>query len=407
MKQHAGKAHHVTDADAGATLAAFLRPRLGNAAWSQVHRLVRGRHVLVHGNLCTDVARRLKVGEVVKVLDTPAAAPPRADDVRVVHLDDDVVVVEKPTGLTTTRHHEEAAWPARRRQLQPTLDELVPEAIATFLAERRRGRQPGEPAGGKPTRRRVPPVRAVHRIDRETSGLVVFARNVPASRILAEQFRLHTTHRRYFAIVAGRVKAATIRSRLVRDRGDGRRGSLDATGNVMKARGGKGGGTKGGGGNRHDAKDREAPRDDESEADHEAGKEAVTHVAPLEHFGDVATLVECRLETGRTHQIRIHLSERGHPVCGERVYATPGRSAGGGLERRPRSGGRRTARDSGRRAGRPEPDSPQAPRVMLHAAELGFVHPVTGKELHFTSPLPADMRKLLAALRKSHCDAGG
>jgi 23S rRNA pseudouridine1911/1915/1917 synthase len=385
MKQHAGKAHHVTDADAGTTLAAFLRPRLGNAAWSQVHPLVRGRQVLVHGNLCTDAARRLKVGEVVKVLDAPAAAPPRADDVRVVHLDDDVVVVEKPTGLTTTRHHEEASWPAKRRQLQPTLDELVPAAIARFLAERRRGRQPGEPAGGRPTRRRVPPVRAVHRIDRETSGLVVFARNVPASRILAEQFRLHTTHRRYFAIVAGRVKAATIRSRLVRDRGDGRRGSLDATGRVMKSRavkGGKARGTKSSGGNRHDAKDRAAHHDDEHEAEHEAGKEAVTHVAPLEHFGDVVTLVECRLETGRTHQIRIHLSERGHPVCGERVYATPAR-----------------------RARRPEPEVPRAPRVMLHAAELGFVHPVTGAELRFTSPLPADMRRLLATLRKH--DASG
>jgi 23S rRNA pseudouridine1911/1915/1917 synthase len=384
VKRSSGKAHHVTDTDAGTTLAAFLRPRLGNAAWSQVHRLVRGRQVLVHGNLCTDVARRLKVGEVVKVLDTPAAAPPRADDVRVVHLDDDVVVVEKPTGLTTTRHHEEASWPAKRRQLQPTLDELVPEAIAGFLAERRRGRPPGEPAGGKPTRRRVSPVRAVHRIDRETSGLVVFARNVPASRILAEQFRLHTTHRRYFAIVAGRVKAATIRSRLVRDRGDGRRGSLDATGRVMKSRAGKGGGAKGG--NRQAAKDRAAHHaahhDDEHDADHEAGKEAVTHVAPLEHFGDVATLVECRLETGRTHQIRIHLSERGHPVCGERVYA------------------KRV-----RQARRPEPDLPPAPRVMLHAAELGFVHPVTGAELRFTSPLPADMRRLLATLRKHDASA--
>jgi 23S rRNA pseudouridine1911/1915/1917 synthase len=357
------------------TVAAFLRPRLGNAAWSQVQRLVRGRRVLVHGNLCTDAARRLKAGEVVKVLEQPAAAPPRADDVRVVHLDDDVVVVEKPTGITTTRHHEEASWPARRRQLQPTLDELVPEAIARFLAARRRT---VKPAKGQAPRQRIPPVKAVHRIDRETSGLVVFARNVPASRILAEQFRLHTTHRRYFAIAAGRVKAATIRSRLVRDRGDGRRGSLDA-------------GT--GSGRRRDAAQAAAAqrRDDETDAapERDAGKEAVTHVAPLEHFGDLATLVECRLETGRTHQIRIHLSERGHPVCGERVYALAGT--------RPRTAGRGRGSAGPRR----EPaELPQAPRVMLHAAELGFVHPVTGEELRFTSPLPADMRKVVAILRK-------
>ena len=332
MKQQAGAVHHVETGDRGQTLAAFLRARLGGASWSRVQKLVRGRHVLIHGNLCTDAARRLKVGEVVKVLEVAAAAPPQADDVRIVHLDDDVVVVEKPTGVTTTRHHEEASWPARRRQLQPTLEELVPAAIARQLATRRRPGRAGDRRAA-PGKLRLPPVRAVHRIDRETSGLVVFARNVPASRILAEQFRLHTTHRRYLAIVMGKVRPRTIRSHLVRDRGDGRRGS----------------------------------------GDEDAGKEAVTHVAPLEHFGDAVTLVECRLETGRTHQIRIHMAESGHPVCGERVYQPHRKVAAQQMVR--------------------------APRVMLHAAELGFVHPVTGADLRFTSPLPADMRRVLADLR--------
>jgi 23S rRNA pseudouridine1911/1915/1917 synthase len=331
-KRPAGAVYHVTDADRGQTLAAFLRARLEGASWSNVQKLVRSRHVLIHGNLCTDVARRLKDGEVVKVLATPTAAPPAADDVRIVHVDDDVVVVDKPTGLTTTRHHEEASWPARRRQIQPTLEELVPDAIGRYLA-RRFGAARGEAAA---RRRRIPPVRAVHRIDRETSGLVVFARNVPASRILAEQFRLHTTHRRYLAIVVGRVGAGMIRMRLVRDRGDGRRGVTD---------------------------------EDE-------GKEAVTHVAPVEHFGDAYTLVECRLETGRTHQIRIHMAETGHPVCGDRVYSAPR-----GVE---------------------AVDASQAPRVMLHAAELGFVHPVSGEELRFASPLPADMKRVLVAQRRAH-----
>ena len=329
MTKHAGRSYHVTAADQGRTLATFLRERLAGASWSRVQKLIRSRHVLVHGNVATDAARRLKEGEVVKVLEAAAAAAPRADDVRIVHVDDAVVVVEKPTGLTTTRHHEEQGWSARRRQVQPTLEELVPDAIGRHL-HRRFGRVAGRP---EPRRRRIPPVRAVHRIDRETSGLVVFARTVPAGRILAEQFRLHTTHRRYLAIVAGRVKPRTIRSRLVRDRGDGRRGSAGG----------------------------------------EVGKEATTHVSPLEHFGDAFTLVECRLETGRTHQIRIHMSEAGHPVCGERVYAPAGAA-----------------------------DGPPAPRVMLHAAELGFVHPVTGEELRFSSPLPADMRRLLAVLRKRH-----
>jgi 23S rRNA pseudouridine1911/1915/1917 synthase len=332
MKSQAGKALHVTAAERGQTLAAFLRAKLDGASWSRVQKLVRSRHVLIHGNVCTDVARRLKDGEVVKVLDVAAAPLPRADDVKVVYLDDDVVVVEKPTGVTSTRHHEELSWPARRRQLQPTLEELVPDAIGRFLTTR----YGVAGAKGMAKRRRSPPVRAVHRIDRETSGLVVFARNVPASRILAEQFRVHTTHRRYLALVVGRVRARTIQTRLVRDRGDGRRGSGDG----------------------------------------EDGKEAITHVAPVEHFGDDYTLVECRLETGRTHQIRIHMAETGHTVCGERVYAS--------------------SRRDGKR------DESQAPRVMLHAAELGFVHPVSGEELRFTSPLPADIRKVLAGLRKAH-----
>jgi 23S rRNA pseudouridine1911/1915/1917 synthase len=332
MKRHDGTVHHVAATDRGQTLAAFLRAHTPGASWSRVQKLIRSRHVLIHGNVCTDAARRLKEGEVVKVLELAAAPAPRADDVRVVHVDDDVVVVDKPTGLTTTRHHEELSWPARRRQMQPTLEELVPEAIARHLAARAAGRPR---PGGKVVRRRVPPVRAVHRIDRETSGLVVFARNVPAGRILAEQFRLHTTHRRYLALVVGRMGQGTIRSHLLRDRGDGRRGSVEG----------------------------------------EEGKLAVTHVSPVEHFGDAYTLMECRLETGRTHQIRIHMTESGHMLCGERVY-TQNRS---GLE-----------------------DHSHAPRVMLHAAELGFVHPVSGEELRFTSPLPADMQKVLAALRKAH-----
>jgi 23S rRNA pseudouridine1911/1915/1917 synthase len=325
MKPFTGTVHHVTAADRGQTLAAFLRAKLG-ASWGRVQKMVRARHVMIHGNICTDTARRLKDGEVVKVLEVAAIAPPKADDVRIVFVDEQVVVVEKPTGITTTRHTEELSWPTRRRQVQPTLDEMVPEAIHHHLARKFGGR------GKKP--RRLVPVRAVHRIDRETSGLVVFARTVPAERILAEQFRAHTTERRYLALCVGRVGSGSIITNLVRDRGDGRRGSSGT----------------------------------------EEGKRAVTHVEPVEHFGDDYTLVACRLETGRTHQIRIHLAETGHPVCGERVYAAP-----------------RHLKVT---------DDSAAPRVMLHAAELGFVHPETGELLRFESPLPADMKKTLTLLRK-------
>ncbi len=128
MKPSTGPVHHVTAAERGPTLAAFLRAKLG-ASWGRVQKMVRSRHVMIHGNICTDAARRLKDGEVVKVLEVAATAPPKADDVRIVFVDDQVVVVEKPTGITTTRHTEELSWPARRRQVQPTLDEMVPEAI--------------------------------------------------------------------------------------------------------------------------------------------------------------------------------------------------------------------------------------------------------------------------------------
>lgn len=344
MKQTSGQVYHVTDAERGQTLAAFLRAKLGGVPWSRVQKLVRSRHVMIHGNVCTDEARRLKDGEVVKVLEAAAAPPPKPADVRIVYIDDDVVVVDKPSGITTTRHHEEASWPARRKQLQPTLDEMLPGIISRAQA----GRSSRPPRGAKPGARPVEPkkptrsgpVYPVHRIDRETSGLVVFARTVPAGRILAEQFRLHTTQRRYLAVAVGRVGEGTIMSNLVRDRGDGRRGSKN-------------------------------PADS---GDPTEGKRAVTHVKPVEHFGDAYTLVECRLETGRTHQIRIHLAESGHPLCGERVYSAPR-----GTKAVDRSG---------------------AARVALHAADLGFVHPKTGDELHFESRMPPDMVRLIAQLRK-------
>jgi 23S rRNA pseudouridine1911/1915/1917 synthase len=310
------------------TLSAALREWLPDKTWSQIRKLLRARQVMVSGNLCTDAGRRLKIQDVVKVLPQSAAPLPREHDIRIEYLDTHVVVVEKPAGLTSTRHAEELSWPSRRRQIQPTLDELLPQVIAR--AERRGAAGRREKPRGVP-----PPVRPVHRIDRETSGLMVFARTIRAERHLGLQFREHTTYRRYLAIAEGRLEARTIESSLVRDRGDGRRGSTDKPG---------------------------------------VGKRAITHVTPLEHLNGY-TLVECRLETGRTHQIRIHLAELGHPLCGERIYRQP-------------------------MFGKPLPDRSGAPRVALHAAELGFEHPMTGKQMRFKSPLPKDLDRFLEELRR-------
>lgn len=324
MNKRVEPVFHVASENAGETVTAALRQWMPAKSWGDVRQLVRSRRVTVNGNVCLDEARRLKQNEVVKVLAQSAPPLPKAEHVRIVYVDEHVVVVEKPPGLTSTRHSEELSWPSRRRQFQPTLDEMLPPILA-----RKEGRREQKGAHGVP-----PPVRPVHRLDRETGGLMVFARTVRAERGLMEQFRRHTTHRRYLAIVEGRVEAQTIETRLVRDRGDGRRGSTDQP-NV--------------------------------------GKHAVTHVRPLEHL-DGFTLIECRLETGRTHQIRIHLAERGHPLCGEKVYRKPLNE-------------------------KPIPDRSGAPRLALHAASLGFKHPLTGKEMQFESPLPKDLKQLLERLR--------
>jgi 23S rRNA pseudouridine1911/1915/1917 synthase len=310
----------VSPEQAGATLAAVLRSRLPGQSWRQVRELVTGRRVKVLGELCLDSARRLKAGDTVELLPRPAPRPRQAEQIVLRHLDEHVVVVEKPGGLCTVRHPLERDWNERRKSLSPTLEDLVPAPIA--CAEGLRGPQPR--------------LRVVQRLDKETSGLVVFARTVAAERGLGKQFHAHTVKRLYLAIVPGRVDSRRVHTFLVRDRGDGRRGSTNVE---------------------------------------EQGKEAITHIEAVEHLTGY-TLVRCRLETGRTHQIRIHLAELGHPVCGDRVYCH-------------------------RRDGTVFEDRSGAERLALHAAELGFRHPVTGAEMHWEMALPEDMQALLDRLRGS------
>jgi 23S rRNA pseudouridine1911/1915/1917 synthase len=306
--------------EAGLTLAAWLRLRLPGHSWNQVRRLVESRRVRIDGDLCLDPARRLREGVRVELLGRPAPQPHHAESIVLRHLDDHLVVVEKPSGISTVRHPAERDWTERRKALSPTLEDLVPPLIA---------RREGRLRKGPLTRLRI-----AHRLDKETSGLVVFARTVAAERGLGKQFHAHTVTRRYLAVVPGSIRPQRIATWLVRDRGDGRRGS----------------GEEG------------------------QGKEAVTHVDVVERLPGF-TLLSCRLETGRTHQIRIHLAELGHPVCGDKVYH---HRPGGGVG----------------------PDDTGAARLALHAAELGFRHPVTGEELHWEMPLPADLEEFMARLRQ-------
>jgi 23S rRNA pseudouridine1911/1915/1917 synthase len=307
----------VSREESGQTVAALLRAHLA-LSLRGVRRLVRDGRILLNGGLCRDAGRRLAPGQRLEVRGpAPHRPPPRAMPAGPVirHADAQVVVVDKPPGLTTVRHADEAAeFGARaQRYLPPTLADLLPELL-----------------GGRQSR-----VRAVHRLDKETSGLVVFARTPEAERHLGRQFRAHTIERRYLALVRGRAAGGTIESALVRDRGDGRRGSTPQPG---------------------------------------AGQRALTHVRVVEELGEY-TLVECRLETGRTHQVRIHLGEAGTPLCGDHVYDRPPH-------------------------GRPLPDNSGAARVALHAAWLGFEHPKTGKPMAWTAPLPGDMAELVERFRR-------
>jgi 23S rRNA pseudouridine1911/1915/1917 synthase len=310
----------ATAEQSGLTLAAFLRAHLTKLSWSQVRRLIETRRVRVGGDLCPDPARRLREGSVVEVTSRPAPKPRQQESIRIRYLDPHLVVVEKPAGLSTVRHPLERAWPSQRKALSPTLEDLVPKLIARQESRR--------------STALLPRLRIVQRLDKETSGLVVFARTVPAERGLGKQFHAHTVTRRYSAIVPGYVPSQRVATRLVRDRGDGRRGSTPLP---------------------------------------EVGKEAITHIEVVERLPGY-TLLSCRLETGRTHQIRIHLAELGHPICGDKVY-------------------------NHRPDGTVQPDASGAPRLALHAVELGFVHPVTQEPLHWTMPLPEDLQGFLQRLR--------
>ena len=312
--------HFQVAADqANHTLAALLRQWLPGQSWSQVRKLVAARRVQLNGEIWLDDARRLKAGDTIELLARPVPTPKLIDAIVIRHIDEHLVVIEKPAGISTVRHPAERAWLEERRLLTPTLDDLVMRQIGMRLPTQKHDPRPR--------------LRVVQRLDKETSGLVVFARSVAAERGLGLQFKQHEVTRRYLALVPGRVSKQTIRSVLARDRGDGRRGST-TTG---------------------------------------AGKEAITHVDVEERLL-AHTLLSCRLETGRTHQIRIHLAELGHPVCGERVY-----------NRKP--------------GGEPIPDASGSPRLFLHAVELGFLHPVTQEAMHWDMPLPADLRAVLERQR--------
>ncbi|MEM9455261.1 MAG: RluA family pseudouridine synthase [Myxococcota bacterium] len=313
----------VTADQGGQTLAAVVRALLGGVSWNRTRRIVQRGRVQLDGQTITDPARRVQAGQTLAV--AAQALRPRDPEIVLLHVDPDLVVVDKPAGLCSV------PYDASER------DTLLHR---THAALRRR-------EGG----RHLPPLRVVQRLDKDTSGVLVFARNRRAERGLGEQFRRHTVERRYLGLCYGLACATTHDTWLVTNAGGGRRGSVRGSG----------------------------PRPGHA-------RRAVTHVTVRGSFrarglawtgeGEIPgiSIVACTLETGRQHQIRIHLGEDGTPLVGERVYD------------RHYHGPRLQTHIQGR--GRP----------MLHAATLGFVHPTRDLGLRFESDLPSDFADLLRDL---------
>jgi len=299
----------VPEAEPGTHLDRVIKAQFPDASWNTVRAWIRGGNVLVNRAAMLDPTTMLTGQLSIVVTARPSAKkdgrvtrPEHIAPKLLVFYDSQLVVVEKPAGISTVPYDSEE---------RDTLDRRVMTQLARMKSR--------------------PKLLTVHRIDKETTGLLVFARTQTALERLKSQFRFHTVQRKYLALVHGKVRSQTIKSQLVQDRGDGLRGS------TQNAR---------------------------------LGRAAVTHVRVLQSLAG-ASLVECELETGRTHQIRIHLSEAGHPLLGERVYSK-------GYQ------GQLLA----------------APRVMLHAASLGFDHPTeTGRRLQFHSETPTDFAQTLTALK--------
>jgi len=322
----------------GASLDAVVRTAFG-LTWNRARDLVRRGKVAVDGRTLTDPVKRIRSGSTVSLDLAARNTRTIASDLpegAIVYLDPHVVVVDKPAGISTVPFDPDGMGASIAKRSAPGEDVTLDERVRAVLARREKAH------GG---RGQAPPsLGIVHRLDKETSGLVVFTRTWQAKKALLAEFRSHTVHRRYLAIVHGDAQAGTIRTHFVEDRGDGLRGSIEHRGGRKKPIG------------------------------TERSQIAVTHFDVIEKFASPAfgpcTLIACRLETGRTHQIRIHLSESGHPVVGERVYIR---------------GYRGTV--------------VPAPRLMLHAAELGFVHPATNEALRWESPIAEDMQAVLDSLR--------
>jgi len=306
---------------------------------SRLMRLLEEGAVTINGAVVSDAKARLTEGDHVAVtLDVASESHIGPEDIAldVVWEDDDLIVINKPAGMVV---HPAPGSP----------DGTLVNALIHHCGDTLSG------VGGM----RRPGI--VHRIDKDTTGLLVAAKSDRAHHGLAAQFEKHTVERRYLAICYGVPDTADPRLH-------GIKGTSFDPGNILKIQ-------------THLARHK---TDRQRQAvSFQGGRHAVTRARVIEPLGKVPTaaLLECWLETGRTHQIRVHLAHCGHSLIGDPVY-----------------GGRRKL--SEKAVGATGVEAARVfPRQALHAATLGFVHPVSGEDMLFQAEMPQDMAELLAALR--------
>ena len=310
MRMPEAERHIITigKEEEGARLDAALSLVLSDTSRSYLQKLIKEGRVSIDGTVCTVKKRPVKEGETIEVLIPPAAPlAVTAEEIplEIVYEDDDLLVVNKPRGMVV---HPAPGNPSG------TLVNALLWHCGNSLSSINGVIRPG----------------IVHRIDKDTSGLLMVAKNDKAHAALSEQLAAHTITRRYQAIVLNNFKEdeGTVDAPIGRDSG-------------MRLR--------------------------QAVTDKHA-RHAVTHYKVLERFGRY-TLIEARLETGRTHQIRVHMAYIMHPLLGDELYGR----------------GKNPFGIQGQ---------------VLHAGVLGFVHPSTGEYMEFEAPLPAYFEKVLARLRE-------
>ncbi|WP_045386949.1 RluA family pseudouridine synthase [Falsirhodobacter sp. alg1] len=316
-------------------------PEEASLSRSRLAKMIAAGEVWHNGAPLTDTKAKLVEGDVLTLYLTAPVdleAQPQDIPLEVLYEDDDLIVVNKPVGMVV---HPAPGTP----------DGTLVNALLSHCADTLSGiggaKRPG----------------IVHRIDKDTSGLLVVAKTDRAHHGLAAQFAAHTVTRRYLAVIHGVPSAADPRLR-------GTAGVSFESGGILKIATNL---------DRH-----RTDRQRQAVTQH-GGRHAVTRARVLESF-EVASLVECWLETGRTHQIRVHMSHVGHGLLGDQTY-----------------GGKRKVAAKALGAAAAEAAA-TFPRQALHAATLGFVHPGTGEELAFEAPLPQDIDALLAVLRRGKDD---